>query len=68
MRCARKRGPPRADAPVMTAEQMRRQDATVRALKKAVAAQERRVRAWLQAQLTVVPARAARAAPDPDAD
>lgn len=68
MCAARKIRAPRADAPLMTDEQMRRQDATVRLLKEAVAAQERRVRAWLQARLTVVPARAARAAPDPDAD
>lgn len=55
MCAARKRREPRTDAPVMTADQVRRQDMTVKWLDEAVAAQERRVRAWLQASLTVVP-------------
>jgi len=52
------------DAPPMTADQMRRQDRQVKMLQEAVDAQERRVHAWLQAPLTVVPAKAT----DPDAD
>lgn len=56
------------DAPPMTADQMRRQDATVLLLKEAVAAQDCRVVAWLQASLTVVPAKRERARHDPEAD
>lgn len=43
------------DAPPMTADQMRRQDRQVKMLQEAVDAQERRVRAWVQSALTIVP-------------
>lgn len=67
MCAARKIRAPRADAPVMTDDQVRRQEMTVKWLKEAVAAQERRVLAWLQVSLAIVPMQPA-TAPDPEAD
>lgn len=59
---------PHPDAPVMTADQMRRQDRCVRQLQEAVDAQARRDRAWLKAGLTVVPAKRATRRAEPEAD